>query len=77
MHPIHSITRSLVQIALVALVFGGCAQWKQVASLDQSDSSTASSGDPARDPRQRVVVEVEFVNASLDAMDADQKAGLW
>ncbi len=48
-----------------------------MASIDQSDHSSGSSVGHLSDPQQRVVVEVEFVNASLDAMDADQKAGLW
>jgi hypothetical protein len=56
-------------------VVGGCAQWKDGTG---STSLVAShTADSVLDSPQRVVIEVDFVNTTIDSRDPEQSADLW
>lgn len=64
----------LLPLAITTATLVGCAHWND-SPIQRTGEATA--GAPLPENPQRAVLQVDFVNASLENMDTDQLTGLW
>lgn len=73
LNPASLLNRALTTAVLVT-AFVGCAQWKDGVPLAGTDTSPIAQSQEAS---HRLVLEVEFINASLQLLDEETFTGLW
>lgn len=66
-----------ILIAFAACPFAGCARWKDSVSHESNVSKAAATIGTFKESKNRVVVEVEFVNRIIDESDANEDLWQW